>query len=76
MGATVLVSVLLSVAPPDSKVIEEMLLQLALRMYVDREANLLWAMAVMLAKEVFVLSLEYIWLLLWLFLLLLLWWLW
>ena len=59
-----LVSVLLSVAPPDSKVIEEMLLQLALRMYVDREANLLWAMAVMLAKEVFVLSLEYIWLLL------------
>ena len=71
-----LVSVLLSVAPPDSKVIEEMLLQLALRMYVDREANLLWAMAVMLAKEVFVLSLEYIWLLLWLFLLLLLWWLW
>ena len=76
MGASVLVSVLLSVAPPDSKVIEEMLLQLALRMYVDREANLLWAMAVMLAKEVFVLSLEYIWLLLWLFLLLLLWWLW
>ena len=75
MGASVLVSVLLSVAPPDSKVIEEMLLQLALRMYVDREANLLWAMAVMLAKEVFVLSLEYIWLLLWLFLLLL-WWLW
>ena len=71
-----LVSVLLSVAPPDSKVVEEMLLQLALRMYVDREANLLWAMAVMLAKEVFVLSLEYIWLLLWLFLLLLLWWLW
>ena len=33
-------------------------------MYVDKEANLLWAVAVMLAKEVFVLSLECIWLLL------------
>ena len=62
MGA----SVLSFVAPPDSKVVEEMLLQLALWMYVDKEANLLWAVAVMLVSELLV---EYMWLLL-------LWWWW
>ena len=46
-----------------------MLLQLDLWMYVDKEANLLWAVAVMLVSELLV---EYMWLLL----LLLLWWWW
>jgi len=63
MGA----SVLSFVALPDSKVVEEMLVQLALWMYVDKEAMLLWAVAVMLVSE---LSVEYMWLLL------LLWWWW
>ena len=45
-----------------------MLLQLASWMYVDKEATLLWAVAVMLVSELLV---EYMWLLL-----LLLWWWW
>ena len=61
MGA----SLLLFVAPPHSKVVEEMLLQLALWMYVDKEANLFSAI------EVSELSVEGMWLFL-----LLWWWLW
>merc|ERR1712130_550864 len=48
------VSLLLFSAPPDSKVVEQMLLQLALWMYADREANLVWAVAVLLAIELLV----------------------
>jgi len=58
MGASVLDSLLLvSLAPHDGKVVEELLLQLALWMYADREANL-WAMVVMLAIGVFELLME------------------
>lgn len=47
-------SLLLFSAPPDSKVVEQLLLQLALWMYTDREANLVWAVAVLLAIELLV----------------------
>ena len=66
MGA----SVLSFVAPPDSKVVEEMLLQLALWMYVDKGATLLWAEAVMLVSELLVEYMRLLLLLLWL------WWWW
>ena len=52
-----LVSLLLFVAPHDGKVVEELLLQLALWKYADREANSL-AMVAVLAIEVSVLLME------------------
>ena len=57
MGASVLVSLLLFVAPHDGKEVEELLLQLALWMYADREANWL-AMVAVLAVEVSELLME------------------
>ena len=57
MGASVLVSLLLFVAPHDGTVVEEFLLQLALWMYADREANSL-AMVAVLVVEVSELSME------------------